>query len=113
MGRNGCEGEWHMLNGWAFLSDENTTPLARKRNVDPQVAPAQAVSGLIPVHSAPKASVGTWLQAEFTSMPDIHSSTLTWGHYAATLYHSIEIEAHSVQTALLLGSRATVAWHSP
>ena len=42
MARNGCEGEWHMLNGRACLSDENTTPLAGRQNVAPQVAAAQA-----------------------------------------------------------------------
>lgn len=89
MRRNGCEGEWHMANGWASLSDENTTPLAGRSNVAPRGAPAQAVadSDLIPVHSTPKASVGAWLQAEFTSMPDIHSPSLTGGHFAATRHH--------------------------
>lgn len=41
MARNGCEGEGHMLNGWACLRDENATPLAGRQNVTPQVAAAQ------------------------------------------------------------------------
>lgn len=55
----------------------------------PPVALAQAVSDsdLIHVHGIPKASVGTWPQAECTSMPDIHSPSSTPGHFAATLYH--------------------------
>lgn len=55
----------------------------------PQVALAQAISNLdlIHVHGTPKASVGTWPQGECTSMPDIHSPSLTRGHFAATLYH--------------------------
>lgn len=78
-----------MLKGWVFLIDKNTTPLAGRRNVAPQVALARTVSDsdLIYVHGTPKASVGTWPRVECTSMPDIHSPSLTRGHFAATLYH--------------------------
>jgi len=72
-----------------ILLMKNATPLAGGRNVAPQVSVAQAASDsdLIHVHGTPKASVGTWPQAESSSMPDIHSPSLTRGHFAATLYH--------------------------
>ena len=119
VGRTGYESETHMLNGWVFLIEKKATPLAGRRNVVPLVALAQAASDsdLIHVRSTPKASVGTWPQAERTSVPGIHSPSLTRGHFAATLYHTnlhdIEIEALSFQTALARGSRAAAAWHCP
>lgn len=81
VGRTSYEGERHMLSGWVFLIEEKTTPLAGRRNVVPQVALAQAASDsyLIHAHGTPKASVGTWPQAERTSVPDIHFSLINSG----------------------------------